>query len=193
MLLSVGDLFLSNRRRVSLCVYICVCMHVLAGAEPQCRAHLLRTPLALPYGWQIRLLLLLHKRESSQWKEKMSENEWKWACACMAEEGGEACARQREGREAEKSNSWRVRSGTCCPLGSADRSTPPPTTHTNVLNTPTRLNSYIHTRPGSNTDYVTTYISAKPYWSKMKKQMACWCDSTVWVSPLNLSDTLPSP
>ena len=124
------------------------------------------------------------------------ENEWKWVkmSVCVhGRGGGGACARQREGREAEKSNSWRVRSGTCCPLGSADRSTPPPTTHTNVLNTPTRLNSYIHTRPGSNTDYVMTYISAKPYWSKMKKQMACWCDSTVWVSPLNLSDTLPSP
>lgn len=26
MLLSVGDLFLGNRRRVSLCVYICVCV-----------------------------------------------------------------------------------------------------------------------------------------------------------------------
>ena len=128
------------------------------------------------------------RNEKRKWV-KMSENE---RVRAWQRRGG-ACARQREGREAEKSNSWRVRSGTCCPLGSADRSTPPPTTHTNVLNTPTRLNSYIHTRPGSNTDYVMTYISAKPYWSKMKKQMACWCDSTVWVSPLNLSDTLPSP
>lgn len=95
------------------------------------------------------------QRQSLQWKEKMSENEH----VCMTEEKKKACERQREGRKAEESNSWWVRSRTCCPLG-LSRQIYSTSKHTNVLNTPTRPHSSIHTWPGAHTDDIA-YTLAK--------------------------------